>query len=436
MAHIIAIANQKGGVGKTTTAVNLAASLAIAERRTLLLDADPQGNATSGVGIVKHELQLSLYDSLVEGRAPGDIVLPVPSLPHLAVLPATQDLVGAELQLVERSHREAALRAVLDPLQADYDYIVVDCPPSLGLLTLNVLAAANTVLIPIQCEYYGLEGISQLLNTVRLVQQNFNPGLAINGVLLTMYDARLNLCRQVAEDAKEYFGAKMFVTPIPRNVRLAEAPSFGKPILLYDVQSVGAKSYLSVAQELIRRLEGTPSPERPRAVTVQPTDGVAALEAAALAVAAAEHQSQPENRVADERASGEPASHDTASVDGVSDSGANGGAPDRPGNIDANTDASDPLASAEGTSDGLASQNTASQHTASHDAASNSAASDHGNSEPSATDDVAADEGRVALAEATSSDAAAGQAAAQLDDASAPDRESRHPQSHEPEVTT
>jgi chromosome partitioning protein len=173
----------------------------------------------------------------------------------LSVLPATQDLVGAELQLVERGSREAILRGILHQLQDSYDYIIIDCPPSLGLLTLNVLSATNGVVIPIQCEYYGLEGISQLLNTVRLVQQNFNPGLAINGVLLTMYDSRLNLCRQVAEDAKEYFGAKVFSTPIPRNVRLAEAPSFGKPILLYDVQSVGAKSYLAVAQELLRRIE-------------------------------------------------------------------------------------------------------------------------------------------------------------------------------------
>jgi len=263
MAHILAITNQKGGVGKTTTAVNLAASLAIAERRTLLVDADPQGNATSGVGIAKHELQLSLYDSMVEGLPPREVILSAPGLPHLSVLPATQDLVGAELQLVDRENREAALRAVLDAIEGDYDYIVVDCPPSLGLLTLNVLAAANTVLIPIQCEYYGLEGISQLLNTVRLVQQNFNPGLAISGVLLTMYDARLNLCRQVAEDAKEYFGAKVFLTPIPRNVRLAEAPSFGKPILLYDVQSVGAKSYLAVAQELMRRVENLVVSEAP-----------------------------------------------------------------------------------------------------------------------------------------------------------------------------
>jgi len=258
MAHVIAIANQKGGVGKTTTAVNVAASLAMAERRTLLLDADPQGNATSGVGIAKETVELSLYESLVEGRPPSESVLSIGALPHLSVLGSRQDgemRQSAELQLVDREGREAILRHVLEDLQGSYDYIVVDCPPSLGLLTLNVLAAANAVLIPIQCEYYGLEGISQLLNTVRLVQQNFNPGLAISGVLLTMYDSRLNLCRQVAEDAKEYFGAKVFMTPIPRNVRLAEAPSFGKPILLYDVQSVGAKSYLAVTQELMRRVE-------------------------------------------------------------------------------------------------------------------------------------------------------------------------------------
>lgn len=270
MARIIAITNQKGGVGKTTTAVNLAASLAIAERRTLLVDADPQGNATSGVGVAKNTVSLSLYDAMVDGRPAAEVVVQDAGLPHLAVLPATQDLVGAELQLVDREGRESRLRRVLEPLHDAYDFIIIDCPPSLGLLTLNVLTAANAVVIPIQCEYYGLEGISQLLNTIRLVQQNFNPPLAIDGVLLTMYDARLNLCRQVAEDAKEYFGAKVFRTPIPRNVRLAEAPSFGKPILLYDVQSVGAKSYIAVAQELMRRVESPvaepamPLPEVPQ----------------------------------------------------------------------------------------------------------------------------------------------------------------------------
>jgi chromosome partitioning protein len=256
MARIIAIANQKGGVGKTTTAVNLAASLAISERKTLLVDADPQGNATSGIGLRKDQLRYALYDVLIEGRPAKDVLLNDATLPYLDILPATQDLVGAELELVERTGREGVMRRALEGLRGSYEFILVDCPPSLGLITLNVLTAADGVLIPIQCEYYALEGISQLLNTIKLVQQNFNPQLAIDGVLLTMYDSRVNLCRQVAADAKEYFGPRMFPTVIPRNVRLAEAPSFGKPILLYDIQSVGAKSYLSVAQELVRRVEG------------------------------------------------------------------------------------------------------------------------------------------------------------------------------------
>lgn len=255
MARIVAIANQKGGVGKTTTAVNLAASLAIAERRTLLVDADPQGNATSGVGVAKDPSRPSLYDLLVEGREVLEVIQQDAELPFLSILPATQDLVGAELELVNVENRETKLRNALRPALGGFEYIIVDCPPSLGLITLNVLTAAHGVIIPIQCEYYALEGISQLLNTVRLVQQNFNPDLAIDGVLLTMYDSRLNLCRQVAKDAKEYFGPKVFNTVIPRNVRLAEAPSFGKPILMYDVQSVGAKGYLSVAQELLKRAE-------------------------------------------------------------------------------------------------------------------------------------------------------------------------------------
>jgi chromosome partitioning protein len=247
--------------------VNLAASLAIAERRTLLVDADPQGNATSGVGLPKDPNRPSLYDALVEGRSVRDVVQRDSDLPFLHVLPATQDLVGAELELVNVAGRESRLREVLAPALEDYDYVIVDCPPSLGLITLNVLSAAHGVVIPIQCEYYALEGISQLLNTIRLVQQNFNPELAIDGVLLTMYDSRLNLCRQVAKDAKEYFGPKVFGTVIPRNVRLAEAPSFGKPILMYDVQSIGAKSYLSVAQELMRRSEQEGESDRPPGTT-------------------------------------------------------------------------------------------------------------------------------------------------------------------------
>jgi chromosome partitioning protein len=255
MSRVIAIANQKGGVGKTTTAVNLSASLAAAERKTLLIDADPQGNSTSGVGIERDRIRRSLYDALLDNTALAQTRFPHVHFPYLDVVPATQDLVGAEVELVNLPTRETKMRDALRDLREEYGYVIIDCPPSLGLLTLNMLTAADSVIIPIQCEYYALEGLSQLLNTVKLVQRNFNPGLAIEGVLLTMYDARLNLCKQVAEEAKEYFGGRMFTVTIPRNVRLAEAPSFGKPIVLYDVQSIGAKSYLAVAQELIRRVE-------------------------------------------------------------------------------------------------------------------------------------------------------------------------------------
>jgi chromosome partitioning protein len=253
VARVIAIANQKGGVGKTTTAVNLAASLAAAEQRTLLIDGDPQGNATSGVGVKPEQIDKTVYDVLLGDRPLKDAVISQVHFKHLDVAPATPDLAGAEVELVDRGNRERMMRNAVGAIRDSYDFVLIDCPPSLGLITLNMLAAADALLIPLQCEYYALEGLSQLLNTVHLIQRSVNTELAIEGVLLTMYDARLNLSRQVATEAREYFGNEVFETVVPRNVRLAEAPSFGKPIILYDVASVGAQAYMNVAKELMAR---------------------------------------------------------------------------------------------------------------------------------------------------------------------------------------
>ncbi len=253
MSHVIAIANQKGGVGKTTTAINLGASLAVAEKKTLVLDIDPQGNATSGLGVEDRSSRPTIYNVLIGQNEMSSAIVEKVHFPFLNVVPSTRDLVGAEIELVSAFSRETILRQALEPVRDRYDYILVDCPPSLGLLTVNTLTAADSVLIPIQCEFYALEGLSQLLNTVRLVQRGLNPGLDVEGVLLTMYDKRLNLSRQVADEAREYFGPKVYRSAIPRNVRLAEAPSFGQPIVLYDVLSAGAQAYLGLAHEVIDR---------------------------------------------------------------------------------------------------------------------------------------------------------------------------------------
>ena len=259
MSRVIAIANQKGGVGKTTTAINLGASLAVAERRTLIIDIDPQANASSGLGLDRGAASPNIYDVLVGNRPLELVTKRAIHFPSLDLVPSTRDLVGAEIEMVGMPSRETVLRRALESVREEYDFVLVDCPPSLGLLTLNTLTAADSVLIPIQCEFYALEGLSQLLNTVRLVQRALNPDLEIEGVLLTMFDRRLNLSRQVADDAREYFGSKVFNTVIPRNVRLAEAPSFGEPIVMYDVLSAGAQSYLSLAKELLGEAVSLPN---------------------------------------------------------------------------------------------------------------------------------------------------------------------------------
>lgn len=252
MGKVISIANQKGGVGKTTTAINLAASLAAIEHPTLIIDIDPQSNTTSGLGIETKTVTNSIYEVMVGGVEASETVRDT-ELPFLDLLPSHINLVGAEIEMIDREQRERILEKAITELREQYDFVIIDCPPSLGLLTINALTASDSVIIPVQCEYFALEGLGQLLNTIKIVRQHLNTDLEIEGVLLTMYDTRTRLSSQVADEVKKYFEERVFETIVARNVRLAEAPSFGKPALLYDSTSVGAKNYLSLAREIIHR---------------------------------------------------------------------------------------------------------------------------------------------------------------------------------------
>lgn len=250
MSKIISIANQKGGVGKTTTSINLSSSLAAAEEKTLLIDIDPQANSSSGVNVTRHSP--SIYEVLIGEKNINEVIINT-YMPFLDLLPSNINLVGAEIEMVDMENREGLLKKALESIKENYDFIIIDCPPSLGLLTLNSLSASDSVLIPVQCEYFALEGLGQLLNTINIVRKHFNKDLTIEGVLLTMFDIRLRLSHQVAEEVKKYFGDKVFNTIINRNVRISEAPSFGKPIILYDAISSGSRNYMALASELLER---------------------------------------------------------------------------------------------------------------------------------------------------------------------------------------
>ena len=256
MAKVIAIANQKGGVGKTTTAINLGASLAILDQKILIIDADPQANATSGLGFDLRNIKISIYESLIDEVNPKDIVLET-DVKGLSIIPSNIDLVGAEIEMLNKNNREKNMKIMIDRIKDDYDYVIIDCSPSLGLLTVNALTAADSVIIPVQCEYFALEGLGKLLNTIRIIQGNLNPQLKIEGFLLTMYDSRLNLSNQVVEEVRKHFQKMVFTTIIQRNVKLSEAPSFGKPIITYNATSKGAVSYLNLSRELLQKNDKT-----------------------------------------------------------------------------------------------------------------------------------------------------------------------------------
>lgn len=256
MGKTISIANQKGGVGKTTTAINLAASLAVLEYKTLLVDADPQANSTSGVGIDPRNIRTSLYDTLVNEASAKELVLET-EVPNLWLLPSHLDLVGAEIELINHPNRERIMRMILEEVKGDYDFVIIDCSPSLGLVTVNALTASDSVLIPVQCEYFALEGLGKLLNTIKIVQNRLNQDLQIEGILLTMYDTRLRLSNQVATEVKRHFDEMVFDTIVHRNTRLGEAPSFGKPAIMYDAESTGSVNYMNLAREILQKNDGT-----------------------------------------------------------------------------------------------------------------------------------------------------------------------------------